>query len=63
MSDASSHEADHVSGHGTHGHVPIDPNDRVVRATPPAPATFAIGAVAVVLTLLALALLVAGQGA
>ncbi len=62
MSDVSSHEADHASDLGSHGHVPIDPNDAVVRATAPTPTALVIAAVAAALTLLAL-VAVAWQGA
>jgi hypothetical protein len=65
MSDVSGHEADHASDHASHGHVPVDPNDAVVRATPPSPRALALTAVAAVLTVLALvaAAVASGQGA
>ena len=48
MSDVSSHEADHASDLGSHGHVPIDPNDAVVRAMAPTPTALIVAAVAAV---------------
>jgi multisubunit Na+/H+ antiporter MnhC subunit len=65
MSDVSSHEADHASDRGSHGHFPVDPNDAVVRATSPAPRALLITAVAAALTVLVLvaAAVAAGRGA
>ncbi|MCW2946020.1 MAG: hypothetical protein JWR24_2737 [Actinoallomurus sp.] len=65
MSDVSSHEADHASDHGSHGHVPVDPNDAVVRAKAPSPRALLITTVAALLTVLALvaAAVASGQGA
>jgi multisubunit Na+/H+ antiporter MnhC subunit len=65
MSDVSGHEADHASDTASHGHVPVDPNDGVVRATAPSPRALLVTVIAVALTVLALvAIAVAsGQGA
>jgi hypothetical protein len=65
MSDVSSHEADHASDQGSHGHVPVDPNDAVVRAKAPSLRALLITAVAALLTVLALvaAAVASGQGA
>jgi hypothetical protein len=54
MSDVSSHEADHASDTGSHGHVPADPNDAVVRAKAPSPRALLIATAAAVLTVAAL---------
>jgi hypothetical protein len=68
-SDVSRHEADHASGsasqYGSHTHVPVDPNDGVVRATAPSPRALLVTVIAVAVTLVALvAIAVAsGQGA
>ncbi|HZE29941.1 MAG TPA: hypothetical protein VE198_00715 [Actinoallomurus sp.] len=50
MSDVSSHEADHASDAASHGHVPVDPNDAVLRAKAPSPRAFLLAAVAALLT-------------
>jgi hypothetical protein len=64
MSDVSSHEADHASDAGSHGHVPIDPNDAVLRAKAPSPRAFLVCAAAALLTVAVLvAAAVAAQGA
>ena len=69
MSDVSSHEAGHASDAGSHGHVPtdvpIDPNDAVVRARPPAPLALILTVVAAIVTLLVLvaSAVASGQGA
>jgi hypothetical protein len=64
MTDVSGHEADHASDTGSHRHVPVDPNDAVVRAKAPSPRAFLVAAVAALLTLLVLvtAAVAAGQG-
>ena len=54
MSDVSSHEADHAAGAGSPGHVPVDPNDAVLRAKAPSPRALLIATVAAVLTVAAL---------
>ena len=54
MSDVSSHEADHAADAGSHGHVPVDPNDAVVRAKAPSPRALLIATAAAVLTVAAL---------
>jgi uncharacterized OsmC-like protein len=59
MSDVSSHEADHASDAGSHGHVPVDPNDAVLRAKAPSPRALllcALAAVSTVAVLLAAAI-------
>jgi hypothetical protein len=50
MSDVSSHEADHAADAGSHGHVPVDPNDAVLRAKAPSPRALLIATAAAVLT-------------
>ena len=62
---ASSHEADHASDAGSPGHIPVDPNDAVVRAKAPSPRAFAVAAAAAILTLAVLlaVAVAAGQGA
>jgi hypothetical protein len=62
MSDVSGHEADHASDTASHGHVPVDPNDAVVRARPPSPLALILTAVAAVLTTLALVAVVVASG-
>jgi hypothetical protein len=62
--DASGHEAAHAYQHVHHGHVPVDPNETVVRARPPSPFALLLTTVAAALTVLALVALavVTGQG-
>jgi hypothetical protein len=50
MSDVSSHEADHASEAASHGHVPVDPNDAVLRAKTPSPRALLVATAAAVLT-------------
>jgi hypothetical protein len=50
MSDVSSHEADHASDVASHGHVPVDPNDAVLRAKAPSPRALLLATVAALLT-------------
>jgi hypothetical protein len=54
MSDVSSHEADHAADAGSHGHIPVDPNDAVLRAKAPSPRALLTAAIAAVLTVAAL---------
>jgi hypothetical protein len=54
MSDVSSHEADHAADAGSHGHIPVDPNDAVLRAKAPSPRALLTAAFAAVLTVAAL---------
>ena len=54
MSDVSSHEADHASDAGSHGHVPVDPNDAVLRAKAPSPRALLLCVIAALLTVAAL---------
>jgi uncharacterized OsmC-like protein len=54
MSDVSSHEADHAADAASHGHVPVDPNDAVLRAKAPSPRALLLAAVAALLTVTAL---------
>ncbi|GAB2868095.1 hypothetical protein GCM10027176_82280 [Actinoallomurus bryophytorum] len=54
MSDVSSHEADHASDATSHGHVPVDPNDAVLRAKAPSPRALLLAAAAALLTVVAL---------
>jgi hypothetical protein len=65
MSDVSSHEADHAADTRSHGHVPVDPNDAVVRAKAPSPRALLIATATAVLTAAALvaAAVASGQGA
>jgi hypothetical protein len=72
MSDVSSHEADHasdhaseVASHGEHGHVPVDPNDAVLRAKAPSPRALLAATAAAVLTVAVLlaAAVASAQGA
>jgi hypothetical protein len=68
MSDVSSHEADHaseVASHGEHGHVPVDPNDAVLRAKAPSPRALLVATAAAVLTVAVLlaAAVASAQGA
>jgi hypothetical protein len=51
MSDVSSHEADHASEAASHGHVPVDPNDAVLRAKAPSPRALLAATAAAVLTM------------
>jgi hypothetical protein len=64
MSDVSSHEADHASDAGSHGHIPVDPNDAVLRAKAPSPRALLAAAVAALLTVavLAAAAIASAQG-
>jgi hypothetical protein len=48
--DASGHEADHAADTGSHGHVPVDPNDAVIRAKAPSPRALLSATVAALLT-------------
>jgi hypothetical protein len=63
--DVSTHEADHAADAGSHGHVPVDPNDAVLRAKAPSPRALLICAVAALLTVGALvaAAVASAQGA
>jgi hypothetical protein len=65
MSDVSSHEADHASEAASHGHVPADPNDAVLRAKAPSPRALLVAAAAIVLTVAVLvaAAVASAQGA
>ena len=65
MSDVSSHEADHASEAASHGHVPVDPNDAVLRAKAPSPRALLVAAAAAVLTVAVLvaAAVASAQGA
>jgi hypothetical protein len=65
MSDVSSHEADHAADTRSHGHIPVDPNDAVLRAKAPSPRALLIATVAAVLTvaLLIAAAIASAQGA
>jgi hypothetical protein len=74
MSDVSSHEADHASEvasqgeqgeQGEHGHVPVDPNDAVLRAKAPSPRALLVATAAAVLTVAVLlaAAIASAQGA
>jgi hypothetical protein len=62
MSDVSGHEADHASDTASHGHVPVDPNDAVVRARPPSLLALILTAVAAALTVLALVAVAVASG-
>jgi hypothetical protein len=65
MSDVSSHEADHASEAASHGHVPVDPNDAVLRAKAPSPRALLAATAAAVLTMAVLvaAAVASAQGA
>jgi hypothetical protein len=65
MSDVSSHEADHASEATSHGHVPVDPNDAVLRAKAPSPRALLVATAAAVLTMAVLvaAAVASAQGA
>ncbi|GAA4625431.1 hypothetical protein GCM10023196_029520 [Actinoallomurus vinaceus] len=62
MSDVHGHTDDHAAGTASHGHVPGDPNDGVVRARPPSPLALILTAAAAVLTALALIAVVVASG-
>ena len=65
MSDVSSHEADHASEAASPGHVPVDPNDAVLRAKAPSPRALLAATAAAVLTVAVLvaAAIASAQGA
>jgi hypothetical protein len=50
MSDVSSHEAAHAADATAGGHIPVDPNDAVLRANAPSPRALLCAAIAAVLT-------------
>ncbi|MCO6005742.1 hypothetical protein NE236_12185 [Actinoallomurus purpureus] len=62
MSDVHGHTDDHASDTASHGHVPVDPNDAVVRARPPTPIALILTAVAAVLTVVALVAVAVASG-